>query len=191
MKRTLALILALVMALSLCACSGKNNDASNGESSSLTAEQQLVVDAVSSEIQSEKFAAWQAFYKEDSGSDPKAPEVTAVLHYEIPDFEGEEMDCYLIDISTDVRHTNADGNSYTDSHYELFVSSDGKTVIDSISTDVPGFDGDVSTPEGRAEYLLWLFWCKAEGQPFNGFLNDSETITEWSADELAIINSNL
>lgn len=125
------------------------------------------------------------------GSDPKAPEVSAVIHYEIEDFEGEKMDCYLIDITAGVCHGALDGNTYTDSRYGLFVSSDGKTVIDSITVDAPSFNGDTSTPEGRATYLLWLFGGMMDGTYEDSFLNDSETVTEWSADEVAIINSNM
>lgn len=192
MKKWIALLLAAIMALSLCACGGKNdNGAANGEGSGLTAEQQLIVDAVRTEVQSEKFAAWQALYKEDMGSDPKAPEVTTVLHYEIADFEGEKMDGYLVNISAGVRHGAPDGNTYTDSRYGLFVSSDGKTVIDSITVDAPSFDGDTSTPEGRATYLLWIFGGIIDDSYHGNFLNDAETVTEWSADELAIINSNM
>ena len=182
MKKWIVLLLTAVLCLSLAACGGKN--------SSLTAEQQRIVDAVKTEVQSEKFTEWQTLYKNFTGSAPKAPEVNAVIHYEIEDFEGEKMDCYLIDITADVCHGAPDGNTYADSRYGLFVSSDGKTVIDSITVDAPGFNGDTSTPEGRATYLLWLFGGMMDGTYEGSFLNDSETVTEWSADKVAIINSN-
>ena len=57
MKKWIALLLAAVLCVSLTACGGKNdNGAANGEDNSLTAEQQLIVDAVKIEVQSEKFA---------------------------------------------------------------------------------------------------------------------------------------
>ena len=197
MKKWIALLLAAVLCLSLAACGGKNdNGAANGEDNSLTAEQQLIVDAVKIEVQSEKFTEWQTLYKNNMGSDPKAPEVSALMHYEIEDaefIEGEKIekiDCYLIDITSYVCHGAPDGNTYTDSRYGLFVSSDGKMVIDSITVDALYFNGDTSTPEGRATYLLWIFGGMMDGTYEGSFLNDSETVTEWSADEVAIINSN-
>lgn len=198
MKKILALLLAAIMCLSLVACGGNGgNGEADGGDSSLTAEQQLIVDAVKAEIQSEKFAEWQTLYKNEMGSDPKAPEVSAVMHYEIEDaefIEGEKIekiDCYLIDITADVCNGASDGNTYTDSRYGLFVSSDGKMVIDSITVDALYFNGDTSTPEGRATYLLWIFGNMMNGTNEGSFLNDSETVTEWSADEVAIINSNI
>ena len=197
MKKILALLLAAIMCLSLVACGGNGgNGEADGGDSSLTAEQQLIVDAVKAEIQSEKFAEWQTLYKNEMGSDPKAPEVSAVMHYEIEDaefIEGEKIekiDCYLIDITADVCNGASDGNTYTDSRYGLFVSSDGKMVIDSITVDALYFNGDTSTPEGRATYLLWIFGNMMNGTNEGSFLNDSETVTEWSADEVSIINSN-
>ena len=191
MKKWIALLLAAVLCLSLAACGGNKTDgAAVSEGSGLTAEQQLIVDAVKTEVQSEKFAEWQTLYKNDMGSDPKAPEVSAVMHYEVEDFDGEKIDCYLIDITADVRHSAPDGNTNTDSRYGLFVSSDGKTVIDSITVDAPSFNGDTSTLEGKATYLLWIFGGMMDGTHEGNFLNDSETVTEWSADEVAIINAN-
>ncbi|MDD7771231.1 MAG: hypothetical protein PT958_00475 [Firmicutes bacterium] len=191
MKKWIALLLAAVLCLSLAACGGNKTDgAAVSEGSGLTAEQQLIVNAVKTEVQSEKFAEWQTLYKNDMGSDPKAPEVSAVMHYEVEDFDGEKIDCYLIDITADVRHSAPDGNTNTDSRYGLFVSSDGKTVIDSITVDAPSFNGDTSTLEGKATYLLWIFGGMMDGTHEGNFLNDSETVTEWSADEVAIINSN-
>ena len=197
MKKILALLLAAIMCLSLVACGGNGgNGEADGGDSSLTAEQQLIVDAVKTEIQSEKFAEWQTLYKNEMGSDPKAPEVSAVMHYEIEDaefIEGEKIgkiDCYLIDITADVCNGVSDDRAYTDSRYGLFVSSDGKMVIDSITVDAHNFNGDTSTPEGRATYLLWMFGGMMDGNYEGSFLNDREKVTEWSADEVAIINSN-
>ena len=194
MKKWLALLLAAVMAFSLCACGEKGTESTPGaEESALTAEQQIIVDAVSAQIQSQTFAQWQELAEQFKGSAPKAPEVTAVLHYEIGDFEGEKMDCYLVNISADVAWwvNEAAQQGTREERYQLYVSSDGKTVMDSVSTDAGNFNGDTSTPEGRATYLLWMFGNMMGGNYQGNVLNDSETITEWSADELAVINANL
>ena len=194
MKKWLALLLAVVMVFSLSACGEKGTESTPAaEGSALTAEQQMIVDAVSAQIQSETFAQWQQLAEQFKGSAPKAPEVTAVTHYEIGDFEGEKMDCYLVNISADIAwwdNEEAQQGSLVE-RYQLYVSSDGKTVMDSVTTDAGNFNGDTSTPEGRATYLLWMFGNMMDGSYQGNFLNDSETITEWSADELAVINDNL
>ena len=103
MKKWLALLLAVVMVFSLSACGEKGTESTPAaEGSALTAEQQMIVDAVSAQIQSENFAQWQELAEQFKGSAPKAPEVTSVLHYEIGDFEGEKMECYLVNISADI-----------------------------------------------------------------------------------------
>lgn len=194
MKKWLALLLAVVMVFSLSACGEKGTESTPAaEGSALTAEQQMIVDAVSAQIQSETFAQWQQLAEQFKGSAPKAPEVTSVLHYEIGDFEGEKMECYLVNISADIAwwdNEEAQQGSLVE-RYQLYVSSDGKTVMDSVTSDAGNFNGDTSTPEGRATYLLWMFGNMMDGSYQGNFLNDSETITEWSADELAVINDNL
>ncbi|MDO4974166.1 MAG: hypothetical protein Q4E38_08160 [Eubacteriales bacterium] len=194
MKKTLALLLALVMVLSLCACGQKasENNAPVTEDNKLTAEQQIVVDAVKSQIHSDTFAAWQNLAKDFKGSEPKAPEVTAVYHYAIDDFEGEKMDCFLVNISADVAYwMNEEAQQgIMNESYQIFVSADGKTVMDSISVDAGNFNGDTSTPEGRATYLLWMFGSMMNGSYEGNFINDRETVTKWTADEIAVINAN-
>lgn len=183
MKRVLCLFLVVMMVFSLCACGGK---------SGVTPEQ-MIADAVRTQVESETFAERQELAESFMGSAPKAPEVTSVIHYEIGDFEGEKMDCYLVNISADVAwwyNEEAQQGSLAE-RYQLYVSSDGKTVMDSISVDAMDFNGDVSTPEGRATYLLWLYGSMMDGNYDGAFLNDSETVTEWPADKLAAINENL
>ena len=182
------------MVFSLSACGEKGTESTPAaQESALTAEQQMIVEAVSAQIQSETFAQWQELAEQFKGSAPKAPEVTSVLHYEIEDFDGEKMDCYLVNISADVAwwFDEAAQQGTLEERYQLFVSSDGKTVMDSVTTDAGNFNGDTSTPEGRATYLLWKFGNMMGGSFQGDFLNDSETITEWSAEELAVINENL
>ena len=194
MKKTLALFVAIVMVLSLCACGQKasENNAPVTEDNKLTAEQQIVVDAVKSQIHSDTFAAWQSLAKNFKGSEPKTPEVTAVYHYSIDDFEGEKMECYLVNVSADIgywHNEEAQQGSLVES-YQIFVSADGKTVMDSISVDAGNFNGDTSTSEGRATYLLWMFGNMMDGSYEGYFCNDGETVTKWTADEIAVINAN-
>lgn len=157
--------------------------------SATAGQQQMIADAVTAEVHSEKFAAWQASYRKNTRQDPRPPEVIDVLHYWVPDFEGEEMECYLVVISADVRYR---GNQ-TNSHYELFVSVDGTQVYDSITADTLHYRGDVSTYERRAAYLLWILGCMIDGNYHSSgyFLNDTERVIQWSADEVAVINSSI
>ena len=60
MKKWLALLLAAVMVFSLSACGEKGTESTPAaQESALTAEQQMIVDAVSAQIQSKNFAQWQ------------------------------------------------------------------------------------------------------------------------------------
>lgn len=195
MKKTLAFLAALVMVLSLCACgSGKGSETTAaGTESKFTAEQQIVVDAVHTQLESDQFAQWQKLAKEFSGNDPKAPEVTSVVRYEIEDFDGSPMDCYLVNISADVAYwvNEAAQQGAMLDQFQLFISSDGKTVTDSITTDACNGTEDTTTDEGRAIYLLWIFGNRMSGDYEGSFLNDSETVTEWTADEIAVVNGNI
>lgn len=194
MKRTLALLLALVMALSLWACGSKDNETPATETeSSLTAEQKIVVDAVHAQLESEKFAQWQELARNFTGNEPKVPEVTSVVHYEIKDFDGSPMNCYLVNISADVVHwiDEESEQGVVDSQFQLLISNDGKTVVDSITTDAGNGADDTTTDEGRAIYLLWIFGNMMSGNHEGNFVNDSETVTEWTADEIAVVNGNI
>ena len=161
--------------------------------SELTAEQQIIVDAVTAQIHSETFAAWQSLAKDFKGSDPKSPEVTAVYRYSINNFEDEEIDCYLVNISADVAYwSNEEAQQGTLlERYQLFISADGKTVMDSISTDAGNFNNDISTSEGRAIYLLWMFGSMMDGSYEGDFVNDHETVTIWAETDLNVVNENI
>lgn len=149
---------------------------------------QIVEDAVTALLRSEKFTGWQA-----AALNPKAPEVTAVYHYYISDFEGEEMDCYLVSISADICYTAHYGDTQQDSRCLLFISSDGATVIDAVSEDIQNYDGDVSTYERRAAYLLCIWGNSLDGYYHsNGyFVNSSERVSSWSAETIANLNSRI
>lgn len=192
MKKLIPVLLALIMALSICACGDKNESGEAGSTeaavaeSELTAEQQLVVDAVSAKIKSDEFAGWQKLAKEFSGNEPKAAEVTAAAHYELEDFDGEKMDCYLVNVSADVAWwaNEAAQEGASNTQFQLFVSSDGKTVLDSITTNAVNFDSDTSTTEGKATYLLWMYGAMQGGTYEGNFMNDIEKVTEMSAEDL-------
>ncbi len=159
----------------------------------LTAEQQIVVDAVKAQLHSETFAAWQSLAKDFKGGEPKSPEVTAVYHYSVDDFEEEAVDCYLVNVSADVGYWDNEeaGQGSLAERYQIFISADGKTVLDSISTDAGNFNGDTSTSEGRATYLLWMFGNMMDGRYEGDFLHNQETVTIWSDADLKVVNENI
>lgn len=181
-KKLAAMLVAAVLCVALTACGGGLSD-----------EQQAVVDAVRTTVQSEAFAEWQALYQQFSGSAPRGAEISRVLHYEIADFEGEPADCWLVQVSADVGWwSNEEAQEGAMSNgFQMVV--DGRTgmVLDSISSDAGNFDGDVSTPEGRLLYLLWVFGNMQNGSYEGSFLNDTETVTELSTDEVAAMSEAL
>ena len=198
MKRILALLLALSLALSLCACGNKDSGSTAANppaevESGLTPTQQLIANAVHSKIQSEEFAGWQSLFQEFTGEDPAAPEVTAVVHFQIDDFDGVEMDCYLVNVSAEIAWwMNEEAQEgATGTQFQLFVSQDGKTVVDSITTNAGNVEHDTATEEGRMTYLLWMFGNMQDGSYSGNFLNDMEKTQDLSAEDLAAINENL
>ena len=150
----------------------------------LTTEQKLVAEAVKDILASEKFAQWQADYAKSTGKDPAAPEVSAVLHYQIGDFE-----CYLVNVAADVRYADPSGRKTDASRFGIFIGEDGEEITDSITADVDNFDDDVSTHEGRVRYLLWAFANRLSGESKGNYLNDVEVRTEWSDEAIARINA--
>ncbi|MBR0040907.1 MAG: hypothetical protein IJP64_05970 [Oscillospiraceae bacterium] len=169
-----------------------NRLAAAAPESKLSAQQLGIVAAVRTHLQSEELAARQALYRELTGTSPRSEvRVTDVIHYEVRDFEGVPVDCYLVNIAAHVAWLDQeDGTPHLDSQYQLYLSSDGKTVVDSISIDVIRFDDDVSTEEGRIRYLLWAFGAMVDGNT-NFILNDMETRSVWNAEWLAYMNEHI
>ena len=62
---------------------------------------------------------------------------------------------------------------------------------DSIHSDAANFNGDVSTAEGRALYLLWIYLNMANDDYSGSFLNDTEIVTEFSEKDIQAINDAL
>lgn len=159
----------------------------------LTAEQQLVADAVNATIQSEEFATWQSLYKEFMGKDPKTPEITNVLHYQIGSFYGEKVDCYLINISADIAYwINKEAEEgAVEEQFQILVDTNTKAVYNSITTDLANYNGDTSTAENRATYLLWVYNGIQLGNS-NGFIiSEMEITTELTEADIAVISTAL
>jgi len=156
----------------------------------LTEEQQRIADAVSGILRSEEFALWQQNYKEMHGK-PRAAEVSGAVRYQIGDFEGEKMDCWLVSVSADVGIWMSDGGGMALSNFQIFVDAQTGAVYDLISADAGNFDGDVSDDEGKAVYLLWNYMNDVN-DPFEGpYLNSSEIITELPEADIDAVNDYL
>ena len=183
MKKLLALFLVSIMAFSLVACGG----------ATITEEQQLIIDTVNAKLSTEEVANWQSQYKEFTGNEATAPKVTNVTHYQIPDFDGVEMDCYLVTITSNFGYwvnEEAEQGATVDNLY-LFVDGNTKATIDNITTDASNVEHDTTTEEGRATYLLWIYDNISRGNYDGNYMNDSETVTELTEADLEVINNNL
>ena len=192
MKKLLALLLVSIMALSLVACGGKG-ETTPTEETKLTEEQQLIIDTVNAKLSTEDVANWQSQYKEFTGNEATAPKVTNVTHYQIPDFDGVKMDCYLVTITSNFGfwvNEEAEQGATVDNLY-LFVDGNTKATIDNITTDASNVEHDTTTEEGRATYLLWIYDNINNGSYDGAYLNDSETVTVLTDADLEIINNNL
>lgn len=161
--------------------------------SPLTAEQQLIADAVRATLLSEEFAAWQTLYKEFMGSDPKTPEVTSALHYQIGSFDGEKVDCYLINISADIAYwVNKEAEEgAVEEQFQILVDTNTKAVYNSITADLGNYNGDISTSESRATYLLWVYNGIQTGNSTGSILNEMEITTELTEADIAAISTAL
>lgn len=206
MKKLLSIVLALVMCLSLCACGGNGNTESTTAPTAepttepivteppLTEAQMLVIDAVNAKINSEEFASWENLYMELTKTKVTLdPQVTNVTHYEIEDFDGAKMDCYLVTVAANIAHwINEEAEQGAiDGQVFIFVDVNTATSFDSITTDASNVQHDTTTEQGRATYLLWMYTNIQDGSYSGSYLNDSEIVTEMSAAEVDAINDAL
>ena len=196
MKKILVMLLAFILCFSFVACGGNTESQAPADEPNVDEPKdpkQLVMEAVAQVIESQDFADWQTMYTGFTGNEAKAPKVTAVSRYQIPDFEGVEMDCYLINVTADIGYwidpVAVRGVALED--FLLFVDASGETVYDSISTKALEADHDTSTEEGRATYLMWLYDSTLRWDFDGYYLNDSEVLTEWTAEDLEAVNAGL
>lgn len=210
MKTILAFLLALALCLSLCACGGSAPATPTAEptveptveptpeavptETPLSEAQKLVIDTVNAKISSEEFAAWEQLYMDFTGTKLALdPQVVNVTRYQIKDFEGVEMDCYLIALAANIAHwVNEEAEQGAiDGQLFIFVDANTATSFDSITTDALGVQHDTTTELGRATYLLWIYAGIQDGSYSGNYLNDSETVSELTAEEIDAINDAL
>lgn len=206
MKKLISLLLAVVLCTTLVACGGNNSTESTTEPTTqpttepvvteppLTEAQMLVIDAVNAKINSEEFVSWENLYMEFTGTKTTlTPQVTNVTHYEIEDFDGAKMDCYLVTIAANIAHwVNEEAEQGAiDGQMFVFVDANTATSFDSITTDASNAQHDTTTEQGRATYLMWLYGEAQTGSFSGPYLNNSESVTEMSDAEIDAINDAL
>lgn len=192
MKKIIALLLVSIMALSLVACGGKE-DTKTTEEAKATEEQQLIIDTVNAKLSTEEFANWQSLYKEFTGNEATAPKVTNVTHYQLSDFDGVDMDCYLVTVTSNFGYwvnEEAEQGATVENLY-LFIDSNTMTTYDSITTDSTNGTDDTTTEEDRATYLLWMYENIIGGFTGEPYMRNTETVAELTEADLEVINNNL
>ena len=156
----------------------------------LSEEHQLIVDVVKAVLDSDIIAQCWKDYADMMGGTARDPEITDVIRYQIGDFEGEKMDCWLINIATDIGM--ADRNMVTN-NFQVFVDITTGAYFDSLTVDAIGYaGGSLDDLQGKATYLLWGYG-NAMNTPggASSLLNSSEIITDMSHEDIDAINSYL
>ncbi len=179
-----------VTAEALSALTGETPSAGDAASS---ADQQLILNAVYAILDSEDFSNWQSLYQEFTGSAPRSAEIAKIVHFSIADFDGKAVDGYLISIAADVAwwHNEAAQEGITANHLNIFFDCNSYTLYDSITTNAGNAEMDTTTDNGRATYLLWMFGNILNGSYEGHYVNDTETVVELTAEEIALLNAEL
>ena len=170
MKKLLALLLAAILALTLCACKQTATTAPAAPAATVDAVE-AIAHAVENFLDSDTFQNMGA----------TARQVNRVTRYQVKDFNQAPMDGFLINLATD--------NGYV----QLYLDSGTLTAYDSVTTNAAdGIDiSTITTDEQRATYLLWMYDSLVNGNYDGALLNDRETRTDFTADQLAALNSAL
>lgn len=168
----------------------ENETETEEQVAALSAEHQLIADALTAVYSSDLVKQCQSDYKSMAGGIARDPEITDVIRYQIGDFEGEKMDCWLIYIAADIGM--ADRNMVTN-NFQVFVDITTGAYFDSLTVDAMGYaGGSLDDLQGKATYLLWGYG-NAMNTPggANSLLNSSEIITDMSHEDIDAINSYL
>ena len=204
MKKLIAMILALTMCLSLSACGSTPAEPSTEATAELTEAtteapteppltdvQLMIIDKVKELMAKEEFVVWEELYTQFTGEEAKNEgSILDVTHYEVPDFQGVKMDCYLVNVPVNVGrwiNEEEEQNIVEESIY-LFIDAETLTVYDSITADAMNGTSDISTEIGRACYLMWIYSANQTGGYNGNFLSDAETVTHMTEDEVYRIN---
>ncbi len=160
-------------------------------------QQQIILEAVQTKLQSEEFAAWQQLAQECQGNRPRSPEIAQaiyvkIVYYTASNFQGAESEGYLVTVGADVGWMDDRYGESVANHFTLFIDSSSLAVYDNISTDAgnKGAYADTKTEEGNALYMLWVY-ANTLGGHDSGFWDQAEAFIEMSQAELDSINELL
>lgn len=190
MKRLSALLLALVMALSLCACGGKN-DANAPSAAPIvvdgkeTSVKEFLIDHLSEYIQSDAYLQREKDFEGFFG-DARDFAVTRVIEISADNLGENSLSVHFLAVKADCDFA-VDGGSY-DSILLIVDYTDGN-VYDEFMV-----DDSWQNKNGSMEQQIWYMLHSAlVGSGYDGgtIIVDSETRTELSESDIAEINEAL
>ena len=192
MKRLSALLLALVMALSLCACGGKNDANANAPSAAPivvdgkeTSVKEFLIDHLSEYIQSDAYLQREKDFEGFFG-DARDFAVTRVIEISADNLGENSLSVHFLAVKADCDFA-VDGGSY-DSILLIVDYTDGN-VYDEFMV-----DDSWQNKNGSMEQQIWYMLHGAlVGSGYDGgtIIVDSETRTELSESDIAEINEAL
>ena len=190
MKRLSALLLALLMALSLCACGGKN-DANAPSAAPIvvdgkeTSVKEFLIDHLSEYIQSDAYLQREKDFEGIFG-DARDFAVTRVIEISADNLGENSLSVHFLAVKADCDFA-VDGGSY-DSILLIVDYTDGN-VYDEFMV-----DDSWQNKNGSMEQQIWYMLHGAlVGSGYDGgtIIVDSETRTELSESDIAEINEAL
>ena len=190
MKRLSALLLALVMALSLCACGGKN-DANAPSAAPIvvdgkeTSVKEFLIDHLSEYIQSDAYLQREKDFEGIFG-DARDFAVTRVIEISADNLGENSLSVHFLAVKADCDFA-VDGGSYD--NILLIVDYTDGNVYDEFMV-----DDSWQNKNGSMEQQIWYMLHGAlVGSGYDGgtIIVDSETRTELSESDIAEINEAL
>ena len=190
MKRLSALLLALLMALSLCACGGKN-DANAPSAAPIvvdgkeTSVKEFLIDHLSEYIQSDAYLQREKDFEGIFG-DARDFAVTRVIEISADNLGENSLSVHFLAVKADCDFA-VDGGSYD--NILLIVDYTDGNVYDEFMV-----DDSWQNKNGSMEQQIWYMLHSAlVGSGYDGgtIIVDSETRTELSDSDIAEINEAL
>ena len=192
MKRLSALLLALVMALSLCACGGKNDANANAPSAAPivvdgkeTSVKEFLIDHLSEYIQSDAYLQREKDFEGIFG-DARDFAVTRVIEISADNLGENSLSVHFLAVKADCDFA-VDGGGYD--NILLIVDYTDGNVYDEFMV-----DDSWQNKNGSMEQQIWYMLHSAlVGSGYDGgtIIVDSETRAELSESDIAEINEAL
>ncbi len=193
MKKTLALLLTLVMMLSLCACGGKNTDPTiNDAPANLvvdgkeTSAKDFLIDCLSEYIQSDEYLERTAEFENYFGAEASPFEVTYAFELQITNYGNEKIPLHFLMVKAKCDYA-FDGGFYDG--MEMLVDYDAGMVYNKFNVDESWLQKD-NKSEAICVAAVMGGFCDSRynGEPI---FNDSEVHIQFSESDIAEINQAL